>query len=268
MTLEHKIRLALGAGSAYALSNFLWYAFMAGSVWLAFYVILRKVVQRRKIVPRFPTLGQQGREVYHSLVSLIVFGSVAGMVAFAARSGVRTRMYVSIDRYGWTWYFVSFLIAIFIHDAYFYWTHRLLHHRAVFRVMHRIHHVSTNPTPWAAYSFNVGEAYVQAGIGPLLLYTVPMHYSAFLAFMTWQIAFNVIGHCGYEIFPRWFLMTWVGKFLNTPTHHAMHHEKINGNFGLYFNIWDRLLKTNHAEYEKRFEALTARRNPTEVMHSV
>jgi hypothetical protein len=82
------------------------------------------------------------------------------------------------------------------------WTHRLLHHRALFRGMHRVHHLSTNPTPWAPYSFNIGEAYVQAGIGPLLLYTMAMHYSAFVAFMTWQIAFNVIGHCGYEIFPR------------------------------------------------------------------
>ena len=221
-------------------------------------VILRKPVRRRKIIPRVPSFGQQGWEVYHSLVSLLVFGSVAGMIAFASRSGFRTRLYGPIDKYGWEWYVATFVIALLVHDAYFYWTHRLLHHRALFRAMHRVHHVSTNPTPWAAYSFNISEAYVQAGIGPLLLYTMPMHYSAFLAFMTWQIAFNVIGHCGYEIFPRWFLMTWVGKFLNTPTHHAMHHEKINGNFGLYFNFWDRLLKTNHAEYEERFVAVTAR----------
>jgi sterol desaturase/sphingolipid hydroxylase (fatty acid hydroxylase superfamily) len=61
-------------------------------------------------------------------------------------------------------------------------------------------------------------------------------------------------------------MTWVGKFPNTPTHHAMHHEKINGNFGLYFNFWDRMLKTNHAEYEQRFEAVTAR--PMDPRHFI
>jgi lathosterol oxidase len=74
--------------------------------------------------------------------------------------------------------------------------------------------------------------------------------------LTWQIAFNVFGHCGYEIFPRWFLQSWAGKFLNTPTHHAMHHEKVGANYSLYFNIWDRLLGTNHPDYESRFEQVT------------
>lgn len=70
--------------------------------------------------------------------------------------------------------------------------------------------------------------------------------------MGWQIAFNVFGHCGYEIFPKWFLRSPVALVLNSVTHHALHHEKIRANFGLYFNIWDRLLGTNHADYEERF----------------
>lgn len=45
-------------------------------------------------------------------------------------------------------------------------------------------------------------------------------------------------------------------FLNTPTNHAMHHEKLRGNYGLYFNVWDRLLGTNHSDYEKRFCEVT------------
>ena len=44
-----------------------------------------------------------------------------------------------------------------------------------------------------------------------------------------------------------------GKILNTTTNHAMHHEKMRGNYGLYFNVWDRLMGTNHAEYEERFD---------------
>ena len=46
----------------------------------------------------------------------------------------------------------------------------------------------------------------------------------------------------------------MGRFLNTPTHHAMHHEKVGANFGLYFNYWDRWFGTNHPEYERRFAA--------------
>ncbi len=66
-----------------------------------------------------------------------------------------------------------------------------------------------------------------------------------MLFMLWQIAFNVLGHCGYEIFPRWFHRSRLGAFLNTPTHYAMNHECVRANFGIYFNLWDRLLGTNH-----------------------
>jgi sterol desaturase/sphingolipid hydroxylase (fatty acid hydroxylase superfamily) len=70
--------------------------------------------------------------------------------------------------------------------------------------------------------------------------------------MVWQIAFNVLGHCGYEIFPRCFMRTPLGWLLNSVTHHAQHHEKFRANYGLYFNIWDRLMGTNHPDYEAKF----------------
>jgi lathosterol oxidase len=226
---------------------------MAGAVWFAFYVVFRKWMHTRKINPRSPSWGQMGWEIRQSLLSLLIFGLVSGCVVFIGRTtGFKTLLYRPIDLHGWWWYAASIVLCIVIHDAYFYWTHRLMHHPLLFRRVHRIHHLSSNPTPWAAYSFSIPEACVQASIGPLLVYTVPMHYSVFLTFMTWQIAFNVFGHCGYEMMPRWFLGTWFGKFLNTTTHHAMHHEKIGSNFSLYFNYWDRLCGTNHPEYERRF----------------
>ena len=85
-----------------------------------------------------------------------------------------------------------------------------------------------------------------------------MHPLAFFIFMSWQITFNVVGHAGYEIYPRWLMDTWLGKILNTPTNHAMHHEFMRGNYGLYFNIWDRLMGTNHRDYERRFREVTNR----------
>jgi lathosterol oxidase len=39
----------------------------------------------------------------------------------------------------------------------------------------------------------------------------------------------------------------------------MHHQYFRGNYGLYFNIWDRMMGTNHPDYEKRFYAVTTRR---------
>ncbi|MBN9520255.1 sterol desaturase family protein [bacterium] len=246
-------RLARSARAAagVTLTDATFYVVGAAALWLVFYVLLRRPLGHRKVVPRAPSARQVGREAAHSLRSLLVFGLVTTGVIFAEFYGL-TRLYGRIDTFGWAWLVASFALAVVLHDAYFYWTHRLMHHPRVFRLIHRTHHLSTNPTPWAAYAFSVPEAVVQAGIGPVVVCLIPMHGLAFLAFMTWQIVFNVFGHCGYEIYPRWFLRTWAGKLLNTPTHHALHHERFRGNYGLYFNVWDRLMGTNHPEYEARF----------------
>ncbi len=39
----------------------------------------------------------------------------------------------------------------------------------------------------------------------------------------------------------------------------MHHQHIRMNYGLYFNFWDRLMGTNHPQYEARFTELTLAR---------
>jgi sterol desaturase/sphingolipid hydroxylase (fatty acid hydroxylase superfamily) len=154
---------------------------------------------------------------------------------------------------------------IVVHDAYFYWTHRLMHHPRLFRWLHHTHHRSTSPTPWAAYAFSPGEAFVQAGIGPLIVFTMPVHPAAFGLFMFWQIAFNVFGHSGYEIFPKWFLRSRIGLVLNSITHHSLHHERFKSNFGLYFNVWDRMLGTNHPDYERRFALTTGDTDESSIL---
>jgi sterol desaturase/sphingolipid hydroxylase (fatty acid hydroxylase superfamily) len=133
----------------------------------------------------------------------------------------------------------------------------MMHLPWLYRAFHHEHHRSRSPTPWAAYAFSVPEALVQGGIGALIAFTIPIHRISFALFMLCQIAFNVFGHCGYEIFPRWFMRCRAGLFLNSVTAHAMHHEKFKANFGLYFNVWDRLMGTNHPDYEHRFEQATA-----------
>jgi sterol desaturase/sphingolipid hydroxylase (fatty acid hydroxylase superfamily) len=51
----------------------------------------------------------------------------------------------------------------------------------------------------------------------------------------------------------------LGWVLNSITHHAQHHEKFHANYGLYFNVWDRLMGTNHRDYERRFAEVTGQR---------
>ncbi|HTU88709.1 MAG TPA: sterol desaturase family protein [Gemmataceae bacterium] len=243
-----------------ALSELVWYVLLAAAASLFFSVAFRAAFRHRRILRRDPTARQVCREVACSFRSIAIFGLVTYLVVVAARAGW-TCLYYRVGEYGWPWLVLSIGVMIVMHDTYFYWTHRLMHHRRLYRFFHHTHHLSTSPTPWAAYAFSPAEAFVQAGIGPLVVFSLPVHPVAFATFMVWQITFNVLGHCGYEIMPRWFLQTHAGSLLNTVTHHALHHEKFRANFGLYFNVWDRLMGTNHREYESRFVEAAGGRNP-------
>mgnify|MGYP003577161386 CR=1 FL=1 len=233
------------------------YGLFAGVAWLLAYVLFYRRWKHRKVVQKLPPGSEIRREMLYSGISVVIFAAVGVLTIIAAKHGW-TQMYRRMDAYPVAWFWISILCAIIIHDTWFYWTHRLMHHRKLFRFFHRTHHLSHNPSPWAAYAFDPAEAVVQAAIFPLVLFIMPMHPGAFAIFMVWQITFNVIGHTGFEIYPKWMMDSWLGKILNTPTNHAMHHEKMRGNYGLYFNVWDRLMKTNHAEYEKRFREVTPR----------
>lgn len=240
-----------------AAENWLRYALVASIAWLLAYVIFKKRWWHRKIIQKAPTGADVRREMKWSVLTAVIYGLV-GVVTILVGQTWGWQMYRRIDSHGWAWFFASIGIAIVVHDTWFYWTHRLMHHRRLFKLFHRVHHESTNPTPWAAYCFAPLEAAAQACIFPLLAFTVPMHPLAFFAFMIWQIVFNVIGHTGFEYFPKWMMRSWLGKILNTPTNHVQHHEKMRGNYGLYFNVWDRLMGTNHADYERRFHEVTHR----------
>ncbi len=240
-----------------ALENWLRYALVAGVAWLLAYVLLKRRWWRRKIIQSEPPHGHVRREIFWSLITAFIYASV-GTATILIGKPAGWRIYGQIGKHGWWWFFASIGIAIVVHDTWFYWTHRLMHHRRLFRLFHRVHHQSTNPSPWAAYSFAPLEAVVQACIFPLLAFTVPMHPLAFFAFMIWQIIFNVIGHTGFEYHPNWLMKSWLGKVINTPTNHVQHHERMRGNYGLYFNVWDRLMNTNHPDYESRFHEITSR----------
>lgn len=255
MTIAERLQRSLEAIPKVSIADATWYVLFAGVTYLVFHGLLRTVLRHRRISDKPNPLAQIRSEVWASAQSLLIFGCVGGVIRFASLSGW-TQFYYRIEERGWLWYGFSFVLMVLLHDTYFYWTHRLMHHRRLFKLFHLTHHRSTSPTPWAAYAFSPLEAVVQGGIGLLIALTIPVHPSAFLPFMLWQISFNVLGHCGYEIWPSWFLETRLGRFLNTPTHHSLHHEKFKSNFGLYFNFWDHVMGTNHATYEERFARAT------------
>ncbi|WP_428327363.1 sterol desaturase family protein [Mucilaginibacter sp.] len=228
------------------------YLLFTGSFYLFFYVWKHKKYWSAKIQQRYPENKHIFREVKYSFFTILIFGAVIMFVVWASKAGL-TRIYEPIDKYGYAYYFFSIVLMIVIHDTYFYWTHRLMHWKPLFKWVHKTHHLSINPTPFAAYSFHPIEAVVEIGIIPLIAFTIPYHKSALTIFSLYSLLLNVAGHLGYELFRKGFASHWLFKWHNTSTHHNMHHRLVKCNYGLYFNFWDRIMRTNHATYEQSFD---------------
>ena len=78
-------------------------------------------------------------------------------------------------------------------------------------------------------------------------------------FMLHMIGRNVIGHSGFELFPRGTAGHRVFGWLTTNTHHDLHHSADGINYGLYFTWWDRLAGTEHPEYREIFDHVVGQR---------
>jgi lathosterol oxidase len=210
---------------------------------------------RRRLV-RIRTLaeGQQRREFSQSMLTVLIFSIVGTGVLAGTHLGL-SRVYSKPDEYGWPWLVASFFVVVVLHDAWFYWTHRLMHHPRLFQWTHRTHHLSVAPTPWTAYSFSAPEAFVQALFLPVLLLAVPAHQGVLFLWMIWMVLRNVMGHTGTELLPRSWIAGWWGRWLTTTLHHEMHHAYGKSNYGLYFTWWDRWCGTEHPDYRSRLAQL-------------
>lgn len=238
--------------------DFLRYFLTATPFYCLFWLWRPGWVRSRRIQTTDPGRARIISEIAHSLSTVIVFSAVGTALVFAQRAGL-TRIYLSAAERGWVYFSASMVLAIMVHDAYFYWTHRLLHWQPLYRVAHHVHHRSTTPTPWAAYAFHPLEALIQAGAYVLIVFTVPMHPLALMLFLVYMIVRNVLGHLGHEIWPAGFARGPLTRWHLTPTHHDLHHRFGKGNYGLYFSFWDDWIGTMRSDYETAYDTVTARR---------
>ena len=226
-------------------------------VWSLLHLLLRKRLAHR-LISEWPRKRDILREATYSLWSLTVFAALGAFVFSMVVSG-HMDIYRRPFEHGWPWLVLSLPALLLWNDAYFYLTHRLLHARWLFRHVHGVHHRSRNPSPWAAYSFHPVEALVNGLVTPLALMAVPLHGGVIILFSLHQVLRNAHGHAAVETMPRGFARHFLWGRFTTTTHHHLHHETAQGNYGLWFTSWDRLCGTERPEYLQRFDRATAPR---------
>jgi Delta7-sterol 5-desaturase len=235
------------------------YLIIASIAFLIWYVLLRRMNASKKIQAKYPQFKDYAREIGFSITTIFVMSFIPAMVLGSPELSRLTKFYLDINQHSMVYFVLAFPLMAILHDTYFYWMHRLMHHPALFKIVHLVHHKSTNPSPFAAYAFHPLEAIVEAGIFLVFVFTMPVHLFHLLFFFLFMIVYNVYGHLGWELYPRGFSRHWLGKWINTSVNHNQHHQYFKGNYGLYFLFWDRLMGTIRKDYEERFEEVKSRK---------
>ena len=188
--------------------------------------------------------AQIRREIGWSFASAAIYGIPAGVIAWGWQAQGWTHIYTGWHAYP-LWYLgVAPLLYLLAHDTWFYWTHRLMHRPAAFKVAHAVHHASRPPTAWAAMSFHPIEALTGAIVIPALVFVIPIHAAMLGIVLLIMTVMGVTNHMGWEMFPRSVVHSPAGNWLITASHHQRHHDLYSCNFGLYFRFWDKLCGTD------------------------
>jgi len=185
------------------------------------------------------------RDFKQSLKSLI---NISGMLA----AGLTLRHLgfgFEASETNWMTFIIWTAVSLILFDTWFYWFHRLIHHRRLYAKIHRWHHRSSTPTVWANNSDTfLDNLFCQSYwfFAPLLL---PAPTAVLVAHKIYDQITGMLGHAGYEYAP--------GKFSAKPspmigtTFHDMHHSEFHYNFATHFSAWDRLMGTIHPDYDVR-----------------
>lgn len=120
-------------------------------------------------------------------------------------------------------------------DCFIYWIHRGLHHKTVYKHIHKAHHQWKVPTPFASHAFHPIDGFLQSVPYHIYVFLFPMHKYTYLLLYVAVNIWTVSIHDGDYRVPD-----MLKPFINGSAHHMDHHVYYNYNYGQYFTLWDRL----------------------------
>lgn len=259
MTLNNFFEFLTNQGLFLALLSLLRYLTPVIVIYWLFYVLKNKPwqshkIQARQIIPKL---------LYHD-VRLFIRTLFLATLIFIGYSYLINNNFTQVQADSNTFtvfglvlpifvaWCVLFVILLILQDTYFYWVHRAIHHRKLYKWVHMAHHRSNPTNPFTSFAVSFFEGLAEFGFLPLVALFLPLPISFFWVYSVWYVVFTTYQHLGYEILPKKWVNLPVLKYINTAVHHDLHHSKLKYNFGLYFNIWDRLAKTQIPEYEASY----------------
>ena len=153
---------------------------------------------------------------------------------------------------------VRFVLTLFLipfwASLHFYFVHRLLHWKPLYRIAHALHHRNDNVGPWSGLSMHPVEHLIY--LSSILIHAAFASHPIHILFhMQWNTLGAATSHTGFEALTfRGRPILMLGSF-----HHQLHHRYYDCNYGNPFMPWDRWLGTDHDGTPQAMAELQARR---------
>ena len=219
---------------------------VAGGLHLYFYTFRRQGAERKfdprgldRNNPRFFARDQVWDNMLWSCASGVAFWTVYEAGFMWAYANDLLPFYLRVNEHP-VWFAITLFMIPFWASLHFYFVHRLLHWKPLYRMAHALHHRNDNTGPWSGLSMHPIEhlLYLSSILIHAALATHPLHI---LFHMQWNTLGAAVTHTGFETATfRDRPLLFLGSF-----HHQLHHRYYDCNYGNPYMPWDRWLGSNH-----------------------
>jgi sterol desaturase/sphingolipid hydroxylase (fatty acid hydroxylase superfamily) len=153
-------------------------------------------------------------------------------------------------------YCVLIMVAVvFLRQLHFYWVHRLIHWKPLYKISHYLHHKNINIGPWSGLSMHPLEHLLYFS-GALFHWIIPSPPVAAIFHLLHAGATPALGHTGFH-------KMVVGKeekgIMADNYFHYLHHRYFTVNFGTEVVPLDKWFGSFHDGSPEAHKAMMARR---------
>lgn len=209
-------------------------------------------MQRYKIQQKPETYGGQWQCFKQLMFSHFCIQAplVAGIFFYTQLMGI-PYTYDKMPR--WYVLLAQMLGCLVIEDTWHYFVHQLLHHRSIYKYIHKVHHNFQAPFGMVAEYAHPAETVILGTgfiIGIVLLCN---HLVVIWAWMAVRLLETIEVHSGYD-FPYINPLNLIPGYAGARFH-DFHHKNFNGNYASTFRWWDWLFGTDqqYKEFVKQEE---------------
>ncbi|KAF0690516.1 Aste57867_18106 [Aphanomyces stellatus] len=209
------------------------YVLYLSFAWFSYVFLFDKAYEKH---PKF--LKNQVRMEIQVSCGSIPFMTLLTLPVFLAEVRGYSFLYNDIEEYGYAYLAFSIVMFMFFNDMMIYWIHRFLHHTAIYKHIHKLHHKWLVPTPFASHAFHPVDGFLQSTPYHMFVFLMPLHKLVYLGLFVlvnfWTISIHD-GNFFMDKMPKWFEAA-----VNGAAHHTDHHLFFDYNYGQYFTLWDHI----------------------------